>query len=303
MSEEQAATIEASEPQVAPDATIIESSETVQGDGSFKTGLSEDFRNDPSLKDIHSLDDLAKSYINAQKTIGADKIVLPGKNATDEQREAFYKAIGRPDAPENYGLAVSEDFPEGLIDSSALDGFAKASHQLGLTTQQASGVLKFYEGIGKEAIEGQAKAQAEATESAVTELKKEFGQAFESKVSVANQALKRLAGDDYPQLQKELQMEGVGSRPALVKVFAKVGEMMGESSLAGEGQAKAGRTPAEASLEISRLMSDPAFVKTYQTKMDPGHKAAVATMRQLFVEQAGADNKIIEGSSESISSA
>ena len=70
--------------------------------GSWKDSISEDFRNDPSIEKFTEIDALAKSYINATKMIGQDKIVIPTKNSGQEAWDEAYAKLGRPESPEKY---------------------------------------------------------------------------------------------------------------------------------------------------------------------------------------------------------
>ena len=44
---------------------------------SWKESISEQYRNDPNIEKFTEIDALAKSYINATKMIGQDKVVIP----------------------------------------------------------------------------------------------------------------------------------------------------------------------------------------------------------------------------------
>jgi len=83
------------------------SEETIQGTGSpeatstaapapvgFLDSLPEDLRNEPSLRLFSDPASLAKSYVHAQRMIGADKIPLPGKSATDDEWRQVYRCAG-----------------------------------------------------------------------------------------------------------------------------------------------------------------------------------------------------------------
>jgi len=50
-----------------------------QPTSSWKDSISEEYRADPSIEKFTEIDALAKSYINATKMIGQDKIVIPTK--------------------------------------------------------------------------------------------------------------------------------------------------------------------------------------------------------------------------------
>jgi hypothetical protein len=50
---------------------------TVQTAKSWKETISEEFRNDPNISKFTEIDALAKSYINATRMIGSDKVIVP----------------------------------------------------------------------------------------------------------------------------------------------------------------------------------------------------------------------------------
>ena len=64
----------------------------------WRESLPEDLKSDPSLLTVKDVPGLAKSYIHAQKMIGADKLAIPGKNASEEEWSAVYEKLGKPAA-------------------------------------------------------------------------------------------------------------------------------------------------------------------------------------------------------------
>ena len=56
----------------------------------FKSLIPESFKEEKSLENFNNMEDLLKSYLHAQKMVGADKIPVPNKFATDEDwKEVF----------------------------------------------------------------------------------------------------------------------------------------------------------------------------------------------------------------------
>ena len=83
------------------EATITPSTEpTPQPTKSWKEAISEEFRNDPNIEKFTEIDALAKSYINATKMIGQDKVAVPNKNSTEDQWNEVYEKLGRPQVGE-----------------------------------------------------------------------------------------------------------------------------------------------------------------------------------------------------------
>ncbi|MBQ6352029.1 MAG: hypothetical protein IJJ28_02025, partial [Lentisphaeria bacterium] len=80
----------------------------------WREGLPESIRSEKCLDSIKTIGTLAQSYVHAQKSMGANKVAIPGENATPEEIDAFHKALGRPDKMEDYSTDKVE-LPEGIV--------------------------------------------------------------------------------------------------------------------------------------------------------------------------------------------
>ena len=108
----------------------------------WKDSISEAYRNDPNIEKFTEIDALAKSYINATKMIGQDKLVIPTNNSTEEHWDEVYTKLGRPESADKYSLDAKSEVVN--LDENAIKSFAEQSHKLGLNNQQAQGILEFY---------------------------------------------------------------------------------------------------------------------------------------------------------------
>ena len=59
--------------------------------GDWKEGLPDEIKNAPSLQSIKDIQSLAKGFVHSQRMVGADKVALLGKYATDDEYNDFYK--------------------------------------------------------------------------------------------------------------------------------------------------------------------------------------------------------------------
>ena len=75
---------------------------TDQPQTNFKDTIPEQYREEKSLENINSMDDLLKGYVHAQKLVGTNKIPVPNKHSTDEDWNEVFKRLGAPDTPEGY---------------------------------------------------------------------------------------------------------------------------------------------------------------------------------------------------------
>tara|TARA_A100001011_G_C14307311_1_gene843753 strand:+ start:1409 stop:2254 length:846 start_codon:yes stop_codon:yes gene_type:complete len=242
----------------------------------WRSGIDQEIAGDPSLADIKDLNGLAKSYINAQKMVGADKVVLPGPDASPDEMSEFYTRLGRP---ESYEFDKVE-LPEGFEHSEPMDQAMKTlMHETGLTNAQAnklySGYLQYLGNEYKEAVSGNEQVRSEWQ----VQLKKDLGKAFDESVDLSQRAAKELGGDE---LLKWFDETGQGDNPMFVKLFAKVGKMMSEAG-AEPGEVKSFEmTPESAQQEIARLQRDPNFMNQYTDKEQQGHAEAIKKMEYLF---------------------
>ena len=99
----------------------------------WKDSISEEFRKDPNIEKFTEIDALAKSYINATKMIGQDKIAIPTNNSTQEAWDEAYNKLGRPESAAKYALDLNSEIVS--MDDNQIKSFAEQSHKLGLNNK------------------------------------------------------------------------------------------------------------------------------------------------------------------------
>ena len=236
------------------------------------SSLPESLRNEPSLQTFTSVDNLAKSYVNAVKKIGGNPDHLVQLPQEGESRDNFYNQIGRPETPDGYNFGTEPG-------DNRLDFFKDAVHKIGLTQDQATNMLQLYAAVENEQSKASDKANADFAVESQIELKREWGVDYDSKIDMAQRAFAQFA---TPEFSKIMDETGIGNHPELLKAFSKVGEAMGDDKLVvGSGRA-VGMSPQQAKEEIESLYRDKEFSKAYLDRTDPGHKDASSKMGGLF---------------------
>ncbi len=252
---------------------------TAQPTSTWKDSISEEFRKDPSIEKFTEIDALAKSYINATKMIGQDKIVIPTKNSTQETWDEAYTKLGRPESADKYNFDVKSDVVN--MDENAIKSFAEQSHKLGLNNKQAAGILDFY----KNNMEGsaqQAKIDTETAQSqAEQELRQEWGRDFEGKVKQAGALAK---ANINPEVLDMTLSNGtrLGDHPEIIKGFAKIANMMSEDKIVST-ESENVNTVADIETEISTITNDTDG--PYWNKQHPDHDKVVQqvyTLREML---------------------
>ena len=240
---------------------------------SWKDTISEEFRSDPNIAKFTEIDALAKSYINATRMIGQDKVAVPNENSTDDQWQEVYGKLGRPESPDKYKLEVqSETVP---LDENTIKQFAENAHKLGLNNKQAQGVLEYY----KNSMEGslqQARIDTETAQAnAEQELRKEWGRSYDENIKKAGAVAKANMNEEI--LNMELK-DGtrLGDHPAIIKGFASIANILSEDKLVSTESENVDRgTDYEA--EISKIVNDRDG--PYWNRSHPDHDKVV---QQVF---------------------
>jgi len=242
---------------------------------SWKEAISEDLRNDPNISKFTELEALAKSYVNATRMIGQDKVAVPNNNSTEDQWNEVYNKLGRPESPDKYQLEVKSDVVP--LDESAIKSFAENAHQLGLNNKQAQGILEFY----KNSMEGSAQQNQVDMETAQAnaeqELRKEWGRAYEDNIKKAGAVAK--ANMDANILDMQLK-DGtrLGDHPAIIKGFANIANLMSEDKLVSTESENVSQG-IDYDAEISKIVNDRDG--PYWNKAHPDHDKIVQKVFNL----------------------
>ena len=152
MADEQVAV---SEEPAAPSVIMnADTTETAATD-SWRDQLPDDLRDHQSLQNISDVGTLGKTMIHAQSMVGAEKIPIPGKWATDEDWDQVYGKLGRPDDATGYQL----DFGEAEINEEFVNGFSDVAHKAGLSDRQAKALAGWYMEQMPEAVDPEVATQ------------------------------------------------------------------------------------------------------------------------------------------------
>lgn len=175
--------------------------------------------NEEAVKVLSKFEDisgLANSYIELEKKQGSMH-TIPGEKATQEELDAFYKRLGKPEAADKYSFDQKYE---------AEKRFAEAAFKANLSDKQAKELYDFFLNIGQS-------QQAQYKEIIVKKaletdalLQKEYGKDFDNKMASYTKALKLLGGGE---VMKQLEETGLAYDPGFVKLMINTGEALGES--------------------------------------------------------------------------
>jgi len=244
-----------------------------QTQNNFQDLIPEEYRGEKSLSNFKDMNDFVKSYLSAQKIVGADKIPVPNKFATEDDWKAVFTKLGAPEKPEDYKYS----FKEGELDKDLVASFNVEAHRLGLLPQQAESLIKYYNDFAEgNAIQNEEKA-AETRLHTENELKREFGPQYAKRLDQAKRLASSTLGNDF--LENTLLADGsrLGDNLNVVKAFSNLAEKLSEDEVV-KGDSSSYMTANEIEKEINLLTEEgsPYWIKTH-----PNHQKAVQEVFKL----------------------
>ena len=176
------------------------------------------------LSKFEKLSDLASAYLEAEGKLGSS-IVKPGENASDEERRAFYKSLGVPDAADKYS-----------IEGEDAKMFREMAYKNNLTDEQAKAFYKSLQEVGNNAIAAQKAAFEQQAKDTQAALQKEYGKDYPTKIEMLKRGVATYGGE---KMGAKLQQAGLLGDYDVVKMFILLGEQSAEAGSPGNTKGKA----------------------------------------------------------------
>ena len=264
-----------------PETTLMETPAEVAQGGSgndFLGMIPEELRDHPSLSPIKDVENLARSYVNAQKLIGADKIPLP-VNPTDEDLDRIYSRLGRPETSDGYEIKADGN----IITEDIAKEYSEMAHKLRLSPQQASGILEYYQSLASQSESSMEERDAQVMQDTELSLKKEWGDNFSNKLSMAKEVVESFGSLEMLDMRLADGTK-VGNHPDFIKAFAKMADfrhnMTTEDTVADAPMARTLSRQA-AQNEIDAIMNDKSHAY-WDRKNVVGRQQAIQRMQELM---------------------
>jgi len=272
---------EAIEQVAQPDAAPMETPAEVAQGGSgndFLQMVPEELREHPSLSPIKDVENLARSYVNAQRLIGADKIPVP-VNPTDEDLDNIYNRLGRPETVDGYEIAVDGN----VVTEDVAKSYADIAHKLRLTPDQASGIMDYYRSMASQASEVTAEAETQQRSQTEMSLRKEWGDDFDARIEDAGKIAQQFGGGELLEM-KLADGTKVGNHPDFIKAFAKMAEFrqsVTSEDTVSDAPSSSIVTRQSAQQELDAIMNDKSHVY-WDRKNVIGRQAAIERVQDLM---------------------
>jgi len=185
--------------------------------------LPDDLKANESLTGFETIGDLAKAHLDADGK--QEGLRLPGEDASDDERNAFYTELGRPENADGYDMSAPENLPEGLAyDTEKESKYRDLFHDMGLTRDQAKKIWDTYHAeessLWQEAMDSVKQSQSEA----VNALKKEAGtdEKYNEMIEISKRAAKEFCDSDF--YDEIIKVGSLGDDPSFIKAFYNIGK-------------------------------------------------------------------------------
>jgi hypothetical protein len=254
--------------------TFDQFKEQVTQDGKWRDLVSKDYATDPATSNFTKLDDVVKSYIHTKKAFG-DRIERPKEDWTKADWDRWNSEYnpGYPKDPADYNFELELDGYE--IRPEQEEKFRKWAHDNGLTRSQAERTWKNLHMDRYEQKKAQLDSMKKKVGETIAELKREYGNAYDDKISKAQQAMRKFLPEEYITKLKSTPLD-----KEMVQFFIKVGENLGEGKLEKSSKPSTSLTPREALAKYNKFVEDNK--DAYLQRQHPRHEDVLAKATKLM---------------------
>jgi hypothetical protein len=204
---------------------VVENALTQESLG-WRAGLPDDLKQNEALKAFKTVGDFAKDDLAVRSKVSE----LEGKlsnyvpklpdNASDEDRNLYYNALGRPKQPSEYKLqGEDKNAPEWN------ENVRKHLWETGTTESQAEAHVKWFNGVMQEMVnKANANLKVEVSQKE-NGLRSKYGDKFETNVELAKRLYHKIRNSD---LDKDFDRETSVGRSAVIDILVDFASRTGE---------------------------------------------------------------------------
>lgn len=233
-------------------------------------------------KGFDSPEMVIESYKGLEKLMGVPKdrlMTLPEDRSKPEavkEMEAIFSKLGKPESADKYDFGeMPKDSP--TASKEFIDWAKNAFHKANLTSDQAKSVIAEWNQQQTQAFKAQTEAEGKAAETNFNDLKANWGNAYDQKLSIAKSGAKEfgLTPDQIDGIQKNIGYQKT------MELFHNIGSKIGEATFQnGQSMGFQAMSPDSARNAIAALKQDSSFMNKYAN----GDAEAKAKMNRLMAD-------------------
>ena len=237
---------------------------------------------------LDALPKLLDMEASAKRRLGAspDQLLQKPKEGQDvaEWLRSNGEMLGIPAEASGYEVQRPDSWPEGAKWDQTLEDEARTiAHEEGVSNKALNRLVGVYAGAVLRLDTEASLDLATSDRKMMTELTADWGDQTAGKITQAKQAMSAIAeqaGFDEAAILNvsKVLTDKIGGDANAIRLFATIGEMMGEDSLVGlnSGGAALGTTPAEARQKLAQMRAPGG---AYHTAYTSGNQAALKELQ------------------------
>lgn len=250
----------------------------------WRDTLAPELKDDATLGKYKDVQALAAAHVALNRHLGSEKLIIPGKNATDDDWKQVFSKLGVPEKVDEYGVKFKDG---ATLDADFVKQFTETAHKQGILPKQAQAMADWFADLNSTAEQKLMDQRTARMNEDLGKLKTELGNAFDPQLALAGKFLREFATKEE---LKYLDDTGLGNDVNLIRLFMKAGkDRYGEDVVRGQdkGGGHSLLSPADASKAARSIIGDKNNPnhEAYHNAQHPNHKAALAEVQSLF-EQA-----------------
>ena len=228
----------------------------INPDGTFGTleGAPDTVRDVVNKKGFKSAEDIAKSYVEMEKTWGASKQTI------DELKGKLPQV---PESADQYDFKYEGNLP---LDEELMGSFKNYAHDLGLSNEQFGKIVQFQVDSVQKAMEAQEASDAQAKLDTLSQIKESKGEKWEEYLANSAKAAEGLGLNDI------LEKKGLSNDMEMLDVLNSLYAQMNEDTI--KTSQEGGMSKQD---ELKSLMASESF----KNGMHPEHAKAMQRFQEL----------------------
>ena len=196
----------------------------------FMAQYEKNLQTNEDLASLGGHTEVAKAYLDLKGKL-SNAIIKPSPEASDEDRNAYLTALGRPEDPNGYELSA-----EGF-DEQSLSDFKNQAFEAGVPKESAEKIFNWYKESQEKRTQSFLDSRKSETDKAFEGLKKTWGDHYQENERYVKAAYEKPIPEDVASKLDDPGPDGIalGNSPWFMDIMLRVGkELAGDSLPVGE---------------------------------------------------------------------
>lgn len=216
--------------------------------------------------------------------LARDRNVIPKPDPKNPQGWDGFTEIGWTPDKAKYAIEKPTLTEGDIHDENAFATFQGVAHEARLAPWQAKAVYDAMHKQSNDAIRQFKTAGADANKQLDSKLRGNWGKDYDANVELAKRAFSNFKPDSV----SSAQMDNALGSAAMVELFHKIGQAIGEDKLVtAHGDGMSGMSLAGARAERMRLEANGEWMKVFNDPRHPQQKDYAAQRQRLIDREAG----------------